>query len=90
MIKRLIILFFFLILVGCSYALNVEGIIDVCPVGFVVDRATPFAVHFSCWTSSFPGFAIATAKIQIQSGIMPENNYTWSTARWYRGLAQRW
>jgi hypothetical protein len=80
MIKRLIILFFFFISVGCSYALTVDGIIDVCPAGFIADKVTPFAVHFVCWTTVFQPYTTVSAKLQIQSGIMSANNYTWSTA----------
>ncbi|MDI6783445.1 MAG: hypothetical protein QME64_05030 [bacterium] len=80
MIKRLIILVFLVILVVSSYGLNVEGIIDVYPAGFVADKSTPFAIHFVCWTTAFQPYTTVSAKLQIQSGIMSANNYTWSTA----------
>ena len=63
-----------------SYALTIDGTIDVYPAGFISDRATPFAIHFSCWTSTFPINSIATAKLRIFSDATTTINYTWSTA----------
>ena len=77
--KRLLILFLFFLAVVPSYALNIDGFIDVYPSGYIVDRATPFAIHFSCWTSSFSTHSMVTAKLRIFSDTTTVINYTWST-----------
>lgn len=79
MVKQGIFFFFLFILVVSSYALYVDGIIDVCPAGFMADKSTPVAVHFSCWTTAFQGYSTVSAKLRIQSALMDANNYTWSS-----------
>ncbi|MFB3895505.1 MAG: hypothetical protein ACE14V_04295 [bacterium] len=80
--KVLFLLFCFLSMVT-GYASSITGNIDVYPAGFIIDHATPFAIHFSCWTSTFIGNITVTAKIQIASDATTVLNYTWSTASGY-------
>jgi hypothetical protein len=78
--KYFFYLLIFLLFIVSSYAVNIEGNIDVYPAGFIIDRATPFAIHFSCWTTSFLSNSMATAKLRIFSDSTTIINYTWSTA----------
>ncbi|MCX7920227.1 MAG: hypothetical protein N3A72_11630 [bacterium] len=81
MVKRVFIFILLFYAHTPTNAVNINGIIDIHPVGYIVDRATPFAIHFSCWTSTFAGYTMVTAKIQILSDATTVINYTWSTAQ---------
>jgi hypothetical protein len=78
--SRLGFIFLLLSLVVSSYAVNIEGLIDIYPAGFIADRSTPFAIHFSCWNNDFWGHAAVTTKLRIFSDTTTVINYTWSTA----------
>lgn len=72
------LLIIILIIVFSRTCLAQESPMDVIPKGFMADRSTPYAIHFSLATSALAGYSKVTAKIRVNAGCQA-NNFTWCT-----------